>query len=315
MVIDIGFVGHRTLLWSFRPSFQWLGATASRSTWNRLDGAHTNQHLHPVSPLYEKERKRERMNRRIASNGHDGVTIESWREREKEREIEGTRKWRKKRTMVWIRVKRDRKKGRWWGKGGMWQRWELYRPRRTAGLYPLSSLCPHHLALWNEHYTSRWRTVEEYPRYFFLAQPRDSFYVFLPPSLSFCSFLFFPSVFHSSSFCLCYLFFPFYAYHSLPYVRRSRQASFFFLFPFYRSTFFLQFSRLYAYSRFRGLLVAGWNPDERKGEKKTKNGKRNVIEGGSKGAVARKACIRGGVKLWGVRIGCSISVSLGNIVI
>lgn len=29
------------------------------------------------------------MNRRIASNGHDGVTIESWREREKEREIEG----------------------------------------------------------------------------------------------------------------------------------------------------------------------------------------------------------------------------------
>lgn len=29
VVIDIGFVGHRTLLWSFRPSFPWLGATAS----------------------------------------------------------------------------------------------------------------------------------------------------------------------------------------------------------------------------------------------------------------------------------------------
>lgn len=189
MVIDIGFVGHRTLLWSFRPSFQWLGATASRSTWNRLDGAHTNQHLHPVSPLYEKERKRERMNRRIASNGHDGVTIESWREREKEREIEGTRKWRKKRTMVWIRVKRDRKKGRWWGKGGMWQRWELYRPRRTAGLYPLSSICPHHLALWNEHYTSRWRTVEEYPRYFSLSRSTSRFLLRFSSSFSLVLFL------------------------------------------------------------------------------------------------------------------------------
>lgn len=201
MVIDIGFVGHRTLLWSFRPSFQWLGATASRSTWNRLDGAHTNQHLHPVSPLYEKERKRERMNRRIASNGHDGVTIESWREREKEREIEGTRKWRKKRTMVWIRVKRDRKKGRWWGKGGMWQRWELYRPRRTAGLYPLSSLCPHHLALWNEHYTSRWRTVEEYPRYFSLSRSTSRFLLRFSSSFSLVLFLpFFP-------FCLSFFVF------------------------------------------------------------------------------------------------------------
>lgn len=201
MVIDIGFVGHRTLLWSFRPSFQWLGATASRSTWNRLDGAHTNQHLHPVSPLYEKERKRERMNRRIASNGHDGVTIESWREREKEREIEGTRKWRKKRTMVWIRVKRDRKKGRWWGKGGMWQRWELYRPRRTAGLYPLSSLCPHHLALWNEHYTSRWRTMEEYPRYFSLSRSTSRFLLRFSSSFSLVLFLlFFP-------FCLSFFVF------------------------------------------------------------------------------------------------------------
>lgn len=29
MVTDIGFVDHRTLLCSFRPSFPWLGATAS----------------------------------------------------------------------------------------------------------------------------------------------------------------------------------------------------------------------------------------------------------------------------------------------
>lgn len=87
------------------------------------------------------------------------------------------------------------------GKGGMWQRWELYRPRRTAGLYPLSSLCPHHLALWNEHYTSRWRTVEEYPRYFSLSRSTSRFLLRFSSSFSLVLFLpFFP-------FCLSFFVF------------------------------------------------------------------------------------------------------------
>lgn len=84
------------------------------------------------------------------------------------------------------------------GEGKTWQRWELYRPRRTAGLYPLSSLSPHYLVLWNEHYTSRWRTVEEYPRYFSfslsLEIPSTFFFLFL---LSFLFFVFFHSVLFS----------------------------------------------------------------------------------------------------------------------
>lgn len=69
----------------------------------------------------------------------------------------------------------------------------MYRPRRTAGLYPLSSLCPHHLALWNEHYTSRWRTVEEYPRYFSLSRSTSRFLLRFSSSFSLVLFLpFFP---------------------------------------------------------------------------------------------------------------------------
>lgn len=208
---------------------------------------------------------------------------------EREREIEGedrrNEEMKKERTMVWIRVKRDRKKGRWWG-GKTWQRWELYRPRRTAGLYPLSSLCPHYPALWNEHYTSRWRTVEEYPRYFSLSRSTSRFllrfsssssslvpflfFFFFPPLLSFILRLFVSAIFFS----------PFYAYHSLS----SRQGSFFFSLFFL--SFYIFFSSFLAYSRFRCLLVAG-NPDEGKGETKTKNGKRNAIEGGSRGAVEK----------------------------
>lgn len=117
-------------------------------------------------------------------------------ERERGREDRRNEETKKERTMVWIRVKRDRKKGRWWG-GKTWQRWELYRPRRTAGLYPLSSLYPHHLALWNERYTSRWRTVEEYPRYFSPSRSTSKFLPRFSSSPSLC-----PSSFFSLSFFL-----------------------------------------------------------------------------------------------------------------
>lgn len=139
------------------------------------------------------------------------------------------------------------------GEGKTWQRWELYRPRRTAGLYPLSSLCPHYLVLWNEHYTSRWRTVEEYPRYFSfslsLEIPSTFFFLFLLSFLFFCLFSFRPFL-SAISFFLSTSTTPSYTHVKVRFLR-----FFFSLSPFYRSTFFsLQFSRLYAYSRFRSFF-------------------------------------------------------------
>lgn len=81
----------------------------------------------------------------------------------------------------------------------------------------------------------------------FLAQPRDSFYVFpLPLPLSFRSFFPFffpPSVFHSPPFCLCYLFFPFLR---VPLPKLASRFVFFFSLLFIVLHFFLQFSRLFS---------------------------------------------------------------------
>lgn len=201
-------------------------------------------------------------------------------ERERGREDRRNEETKKERTMVWIRVKRDRKKGRWWG-GKTWQRWELYRPRRTAGLYPLSSLYPHHLALWNERYTSRWRTVEEYPRYFSPSRSTSKFLPRFSSSPSLCPSSFFPPSFFVflSLLSLFFLSTPSHTYVKV----RSFSLSFL-----YRSTFF-------SIRLFSILLIKG--KEERKGRMEEERDR------GSKGAVARKACIRGGVKLWGVRIG------------
>lgn len=201
-------------------------------------------------------------------------------EREGGREDRRNEETKKERTMVWIRVKRDRKKGRWWG-GKTWQRWELYRPRRTAGLYPLSSLYPHHLALWNERYTSRWRTVEEYPRYFSPSRSTSKFLPRFSSSPSLCPSSFFPPSFFVflSLLSLFFLSTPSHTYVKV----RSFSLSFL-----YRSTFF-------SIRLFSILLIKG--KEERKGRMEEERDR------GSKGAVARKACIRGGVKLWGVRIG------------
>lgn len=201
-------------------------------------------------------------------------------EREGGREDRRNEETKKERTMVWIRVKRDRKKGRWWG-GKTWQRWELYRPRRTAGLYPLSSLYPHHLALWNERYTSRWRTVEEYPRYISPSRSTSKFLPRFSSSPSLCPSSFFPPSFFVflSLLSLFFLSTPSHTYVKV----RSFSLSFL-----YRSTFF-------SIRLFSILLIKG--KEERKGRMEEERDR------GSKGAVARKACIRGGVKLWGVRIG------------
>lgn len=166
--------------------------------------------------------------------------------------------------------------------GKTWQRWELYRPRRTAGLYPLSSLYPHHLALWNERYTSRWRTVEEYPRYFSPSRSTSKFLPRFSSSPSLCPSCFFPPSFFVFLSLLSLFFLSTTPSHT--YVKvRSFSLSFL-----YRSTFF-------SIRLFSILLIKG--KEERKGRMEEERDR------GSKGAVARKACIRGGVKLWGVRIG------------
>lgn len=166
----------------------------------------------------------------------------------------------------------------------------MYRPRRTAGLYPLSSLCPHYLVLWNEHYTSRWRTVEEYPRYFSfslsLEIPSTFFFLFL---LSFLFFVFFHSVLFSLLSLFSFLRVP------LPPILTSRFVFCVFFFSLSFLSFYIFFSTVFSPIRLFSIQEF-LSSDERKGE--TKNRKRNAIEGGSRGAVtARKACIRNAVEL------------------
>lgn len=177
------------------------------------------------------------------------------------------------------------------GEGKTWQRWELYRPRRTAGLYPLSSLCPHYLVLWNEHYTSRWRTVEEYPRYFSfslsLEIPSTFFFLFLLSFLFFCLFSFRPFL-SAISFFLSTSTTPSYTHVKVRFLR-------FFFFSLSFLSFYIFFSTVFSPIRLFSIQEF-LSSDERKGE--TKNRKRNAIEGGSRGAVtARKACIRNAVEL------------------
>lgn len=114
-------------------------------------------------------------------------------ERERGREDRRNEETKKERTMVWIRVKRDRKKGRWWGRENVTEVGVVSTAPHCRALSPL--LYPHHLALWNERYTSRWRTVEEYPRYFSPSRSTSKFLPRFSSSPSLCPSSFFPPSF------------------------------------------------------------------------------------------------------------------------
>lgn len=163
------------------------------------------------------------------------------------------------RTMVWMdQGEEGSEKGPWVGRGKRGRGGSCIDRAALQGFIPSPRPAPTTSALWNEHYTSRWRTVEEYPRYFSLSRSASRFLLRSSSSSSSRSvpffFVLFPSVFHSVLFSLLSLF-PFLRV-PLPLYVRSREGSFFAFFflsfsPFYRSTFFsLQFSRLFSIQEF-----------------------------------------------------------------
>lgn len=64
------------------------------------------------------------------------------REREREGEDRRNEEMKKERTMVWIRVKRDRKKGRWWGGENVTEVGVVSTAPHCRALSPLLALPP-----------------------------------------------------------------------------------------------------------------------------------------------------------------------------
>lgn len=190
------------------------------------------------------------------------------------------------RTMVWMdQGEEGSEKGPWVGRGKRGRGGSCIDRAALQGFIPSPRPAPTTSALWNEHYTSRWRTVEEYPRYFSFSRSASRFLLRSSSSSSSRSvpffFVLFPSVFHSVLFSLLSLF-PFlrvplplytYAHVKVRFLRFSLSLSLSFL------SFYIFFSTVF--SPILDSRVC--SSDERKGE--TKNGKRHAIEGGSRGAV------------------------------
>lgn len=150
-------------------------------------------------------------------------------------------------------------KGPWVGRGKRGRGGSCIDRAALQGFIPSPRPAPTTSALWNEHYTSRWRTVEEYPRYFSLSRSASRFLLRSSSSSSSRSvpffFVLFPSVFHSVLFSLLSLF-PFLRV-PLPlytYVKVRFLCFFFSLSLLFIVLHFFLYSFL-AYSRFKSLFV------------------------------------------------------------